>query len=142
MPIREHPAPGTILLCDFNQGFRQPEMVKRRPVVVISPKISVRAGLCTVVPLSTSVPQPEMPYHCRIRLDPPLPPPFDADWNWVKGDMVCAVGFHRLDLVRMGKDEKGKRQYRWQTLPTEDLRAVRACVLSSLGLVALTKHLP
>src|SRR3546814_14006270 len=42
MPIREHPVTGTILTCDFNVGFTQPEMIKRRPVVVISPKIANR----------------------------------------------------------------------------------------------------
>ncbi|MEQ9178418.1 MAG: type II toxin-antitoxin system PemK/MazF family toxin, partial [Nitratireductor sp.] len=34
-------------MCDFNTGFRVPEMVKRRPVVVISPKIKARPRLCT-----------------------------------------------------------------------------------------------
>ena len=64
MAIREHPPTGSILMCDFNAGFREPEMVKRRPVVVISPKIRARPGLCTVVALSTTVPAPVMDYHC------------------------------------------------------------------------------
>ncbi|QQG36900.1 MAG: type II toxin-antitoxin system PemK/MazF family toxin [Micavibrio aeruginosavorus] len=49
MSIAEHPNKGSILLCDFNHGFVAPEMVKRRPVIVISPKIHGRVGLCTVV---------------------------------------------------------------------------------------------
>jgi hypothetical protein len=28
MPINDHPAPGTILVCDFNGTFKEPEMVK------------------------------------------------------------------------------------------------------------------
>lgn len=66
MPIREHPQTGTVMLCDFNAGFRVPEMVKRRPCVVISPKIASRPGLCTVVALSTDRPNPVMSYHCQI----------------------------------------------------------------------------
>jgi uncharacterized protein YifN (PemK superfamily) len=141
MPIREHPAIGTVLFCDFDQGFQEPEMVKRRPVVVISPKISVRAGLCTVVALSTSEPSPKMPYHCQITLDPPLPEPWGDTVRWVKGDMVCAVGFHRLDFPRFGKDLKGKRIYRNIHISDDDLRRVRHCVLNALGLAGLTKHL-
>lgn len=142
MPIREHPPVGTILICNFDQGFKEPEMVKRRPVVVISPKISVRAGLCTVVALSTTSPMPEMPYHCRITLDPPLPEPWSDPDCWVKGDMICAVGFHRLDFPRLGTEPGGKRIYRYDPLPVADLRKVRRCVLSALGLGGLTKHLP
>lgn len=141
MAIERHPKIGTILFCDFNQGFREPEMVKRRPVVVISPPISVRAGLVTVVPLSTSRPAPEMAYHCKITLDPPLPEPWGDQARWIKGDMVCAVGYHRLDLVRMGKDDNGKRLYRTEPLPAEDLKQVRICVLNALGLAGLTRHL-
>src|SRR3546814_2449978 len=44
--IGEHPPTGTILTCNFDAGFKEPEMVKRRPVIVVSPKISIRAGLC------------------------------------------------------------------------------------------------
>ncbi|HYF85489.1 type II toxin-antitoxin system PemK/MazF family toxin [Azospirillum sp.] len=142
MPIREHPPIGTVLLCDFDQGFREPEMVKRRPVIVISPKISVRAGLCTVVALSTTEPAPNMAYHCQITLDPPLPDPWGDKARWVKGDMVCAVGFHRLDFPRLGKDQGGKRLYRYDPISAADLRRVRHCVLCSLGLAGLTKHLP
>lgn len=98
MAISDHPAIGSILLCDFNTGFKAPEMVKRRPVVVISPKIRSRAGLCTVVALSTKDPQPVMSYHCRLKIEPILPEPWNSESMWIKGDMVYAAGFHRLDL--------------------------------------------
>lgn len=61
MAIREHPPLGTLLLCDFGSGFKPPEMVKRRLVVVISPRIKARPGLCTVVALSTTLPKPVWP---------------------------------------------------------------------------------
>jgi uncharacterized protein YifN (PemK superfamily) len=141
MPIREHPAQGTICTCDFDAGFRLPEMVKRRPVIVISPKIRARAGLCTVVALSTTAPRPRQPYHCEIRLAAPLPPPWSSETMWVKGDMIYAVGFHRLDLIRRGKDLGGKRAYLHKPVSKDQLTEVRKCVLSALGLVALTRHL-
>jgi mRNA interferase MazF len=96
MPIKEHPLLGSILMCDFSSGFREPEMVKRRPVVVISPKIRQRPKLCTIVALSTTAPYPVMPYHCQIDIEPDLPMPLASRGLWVKGDMINAVGFHRL----------------------------------------------
>ena len=116
-------------------------MVKRRLIVVVSPKIRLRPGLCTVVPLSTKQPEPVMPYHCEINLNPAPPEPWGDKTRWVKGDMICAVAFHRLDFLRLGKNNEGRRIYRYDLLSPEDLRRVRACVLASLGLAALTKHL-
>jgi uncharacterized protein YifN (PemK superfamily) len=141
MPIREHPALGTILTCDFNAGFKEPEMVKRRPVVVISPKIVGRQGLCTVVALSTTAPDPIMQYHCQIDIRPRLPHPFGSDGIWVKGDMVVAVAFHRLDLIRLGKSQMGSREYLYKPLSADNIKLIRACVLRAMGLSSLTKHL-
>ncbi|WP_198669160.1 type II toxin-antitoxin system PemK/MazF family toxin [Elioraea thermophila] len=61
MPILYPVAAGTILLCDDDTGFRPPEMVKRRPVVVVSPRLPHRDGLATVVPLSTTAPREPVP---------------------------------------------------------------------------------
>jgi hypothetical protein len=93
MAITEHPAVGALLICDFWPGFREPEMVKRRPVVVISPKIRARAGLCTVVALSTTKPTPIMPYHCEITPHPPLPLPWLPGPIWVKGEWWSPLAF-------------------------------------------------
>lgn len=141
MAIREHPALGTVVMCDFAAGFKVPEMTKRRPVVVISPKMKARPHLCMVVALSTTAPVPVQPYHCQIDIRPKLPPPFQSDGIWVKGDMVNTVGLHRLDLIRLGKDRSGKRIYLYKPLPEQDLARVRQCVLRALGLSSLTKHL-
>ena len=114
MAINEHPRMGTILRCNFDTGFRVPEMVKMRPVVVISHKMSLRHRLCTVVPISTDQPRFIMPYHYELtNIDPPLPPPYEDGPNWVKGDMVVAVSFERLDFLRYGKDKSGNRIYRY-----------------------------
>jgi len=141
MAISEHPRTGVVVMCDYNSGFRLPEMVKRRPVVIISPRIRARPGLCTIVALSTNAPDPVMPYHCQINLHPRLPDPWRSNGVWVKGDMVNVVGFHRLDLVRLGKDQNGRRQYLLEPLSDDNIRKIRACVLSALGLSTLTNSL-
>ena len=54
MAINFHPRLGQVLYCDFKTGFRPPEMVKARPVVVLSRN---HHELCTVVPLSGTEPK-------------------------------------------------------------------------------------
>ena len=141
MPNKEQPPMGTILICDFDSDFKLPEMVKIRPVVVVSPKISNRHGLCTVVALSTTPPDPKMPFHAEISISPRMPAPWDAEKMWIKGDMIYAIGFHRLNFVRDGKDIHGKRKYRFSTLTEDQIKLVRTLVLRSIGLSTLTKHL-
>lgn len=140
MALQHHPEPGTILICDFH-GFRSPEMLKRRPVVVISPRLRQRYKLCTVVPLSTTPPIPPAAYHYRLHTSPPLPEPYSEAHHWVKADMVYTVSFDRLSLPFAGKDAQGKRQYDERVIDRADLRAIQACVLHGLGLSGLTGHL-
>lgn len=60
---------------------------------------------------------------------------FSADETWVKGDMVYPVGFHRLDLIRLGaRDGNNKRAYFKSRLPSALMDAVFACVLHGLNL--------
>src|SRR5581483_8795556 len=141
MPIHQHVEPGTILRCNFDKAFKIPEMVKPRCVVVLSPKITARPGLATVVCLSTRPPDPVMPYHCPINLKPELPPPWDSNRIWVKGAMIYSIGFHRLDLLRLRKDRAGKRVYRMDVLTADQMKEIKSCVLRGLGMSVLTKHL-
>lgn len=142
MAIKYHPKIGSILICNFDQGFQQPEMVKRRPVVIVSPPIQTRPGLCTVVALSTTQPQSICPYHDKLTIDPPLPSPWQSTEVWIKGDMIAAVGFHRLDLIQIGRDPDTKqRRYYFRTLSPEQIQLVQKCMLNALGLIGLTKHL-
>lgn len=141
MPLTYHPKTGTILLCNFGSGFRPPEMVKRRPAVVISPQTSSRARLCTIVPLSATPPRPVLAYHHRLVISPPLPPPWNEKEVWVKCDMVFATGYDRLDLIRSPRIPGQPREYRLDVLPESDLRGIRAGILCSLGLQRLTNHL-
>lgn len=140
MGIRQPPEKGSILRCDFNGGFKVPEMVKVRPVVILSPEIQKRKGLCTVVSLSTTEPNPIMPYHAEITLPVPLPNCL-SQTAWIKGDMINTVGFHRLDFYRLGKDRSGKRIYYYSLLDKETMNLIHSCVLTGLGMRNLTKYL-
>ena len=140
MPLKFHPEPGTILICDF-VGMKEPEMVKTRPVVVVSPRLKHRNGLLTIVPLSTTPPPHICNYHCEITINPALPEPFDHVKVWVKCDMIYNVGFWRLELVRTSRDRTGKRKYIQQLIDREDLKKIRAAMLHGLALGELTKHM-
>jgi mRNA interferase MazF len=141
MALAEHPAIGLVLTCNFEPGFRAPEMVKRRPVVVISPKMRGRPDLCTVVALSMTAPIPPLACHAQIDITPPLPSHYESCGVWVKGDMVYTVALHRLDFIRLPKDQNGKRRYYLHSLSHDNLQKIRRCVLHGIGLGTLTNHL-
>lgn len=141
MPIKFHPPQGCIVRVDYSVGFKEPEMVKPRLAIVLTPRIKARHGLLTVVALSTTTPKPRMPYHCEIDIPFDLPKYWGQVRRWVKGDMINAVGFHRVDLLSLGKDRSGARVYQETCLPPETMATVRRCVLHGLGLSSLTKHL-
>ncbi|KAA6204525.1 MAG: hypothetical protein DU429_09105 [Candidatus Tokpelaia sp.] len=82
-PITIAPALGIILKCHFD-GFVSPEMLKTRPVLIVAPPMQQRPKLCTIIPLSTVIPEPKMPYHLEIAMPTPLlPEPFDSPSAWV-----------------------------------------------------------
>lgn len=124
--ITFHPQRGTVLMCDF-EGFKAPEMVKKRHVVVISPRYRRHTGLCTVVPFSTVAPLEIEPHHLEIPVgkynffDP-------TRACWLKGDMLYTVSFARLDRVLV--------HGRWVTprLCPEDLAAVQFAVAQGMQL--------
>ncbi len=139
MPLSFHPEIGTIVICDFD-GI-EPEMVKRRPAIVISPRFRDRGRLCTVVPFSTTPPKPVMPYHYKLELDRPLPPPYNSPFQWVKGDMLATVSFNRLSLPYIAKDNRGKRQYDVRVIEGADFYKITECVLHALALSHLTQYI-
>jgi len=124
MAITFHPKRGTVLICDFS-GFRPPEMVKRRHVVVVSPRYRRHTGLCLVVPFSTVPPHEIEPHHHEIpggKYDF-----FDAAKStWAKADMLTCVSFERLDrLLLYGR-------YAAPELKADDLTAIQRCVAHAL----------
>jgi len=116
-------------------------MIKRRPVVVISPRFRQRDGLVTIVPLSTTRPRSVCDYHCELDFDPVMPAPYSEPRMWVKADMICAVSFDRLSLPYLRKDADGKRSYDVRRIADADLLRVRSCVLNGMGLGVLTEAL-
>lgn len=100
---------------------------------MLSPELPGRPKLCAIVPLSTTPPKLQRPYHCLIRLDPALPEPYDNPEMWVKGDVVLTVAFHRLRLLFSGWDQ-GQRVYDVRVLDQPTLDRVKECVRAGLGL--------
>ncbi len=138
MAIKYPVAPGTILLCDYALGgFKEPEMVKRRPAIVVSPRLPHRDHLCTVVPISSSPGVKELDYIVRLELLPSLPKPFDYGVTWAKCDMLATVSFDRLELFRTERDHTGKRRYLQPKLSDLDILRVRIGILFALGIKAL-----
>ena len=129
-----------ILICDF-KGFIDPEMVKRRPVVVVSPRLRQRGKLCAIVPLSTTPPSQLMPYHYKLHTDPELPEPYNSKYHWVKADMIYTVSFDRLSLPFKEKDLSGKRIYDVRIIDKSELIKIQHCILHGLGLTVLTEYL-
>jgi mRNA interferase MazF len=121
MPIQFHPKPGTVLICDYETGFIQPEMVKKRRVIVVSSYQSNKHGLCTVVPLSTTAPNPIRPFHYCIPKGTYSFLHTEKDC-WVKSDMISRVGFGRLDRLRVGN------RFMSPQITEIDLAAVRRAI--------------
>ena len=127
MAINFHPKRGTVLMCDFTTGFKAPEMVKRRHVVVVSPRYRRHTGLCLVVPFSTVPPHEIEPHHHEIPAG--KYPFFDPVRSvWAKADMLTCVSFERLDrLLVFGR-------YNAPSLRVDDLECIRKAVANALQL--------
>lgn len=121
-----HPRKGSVVMCDFS-GNIVPEIVKKRPVVVITPRLPHRERLATVVPLSTTPPEFLVDYVVKLSdyygNDPQKPQ------QYAKCDLVCSVSFSRLDRIKIGY-----RKYISPQLSTKDLDAVLQGVKTALGL--------
>ncbi|WP_091190065.1 type II toxin-antitoxin system PemK/MazF family toxin [Formivibrio citricus] len=132
MPLNHfYPKPGHILLCDFTRGFIEPEMVKRRPVVVISPASTHSRKLCTVVPLSTTAPDPAQDWHYLLRNNP-CPDTLAYAQIWAKGDMLYTVSFERLD--KLHRRTRNGREYYAPLMDKGDYSGVLAAVKAYLPL--------
>jgi uncharacterized protein YifN (PemK superfamily) len=132
--IAFQPKPGQILVCHFGLGFRPPEMIKTRPVLVISPKVQPWTKLSVVVPISSRAPVRVQNHH--FRLPNGLIPGNKYEEAWIKGDTLIAVGSHRLDRIKVGF-----RSYVAPIVPDSILTEARRCILHATGLHSLTVHL-
>lgn len=131
--LQFQPKPGQLLVCHFGLGFQPPEMVKTRPVLVLSPKVAQWSRLCLIVPISSKAPEPVMNHHYRLPDD--TVPGNKYPESWVKGDMVTAVSCHRLDRFKVGF-----RQYVAPQVSAEVLKEARRCALHALGMHSLTVY--
>lgn len=138
MALRFQPRQGALVMVDFDQGFRPPEMVKLRMAVVLSPRIDARPGLATVVALSSLAPARPMPYHLHLSIPLQLPEGWSREM-WIKGDMVNTVGLHRTEAIRL--PGRGRASYQLSPLPRALFRKVQGAVLHGLGLGHLSRHL-
>lgn len=138
MPLKFQPKARSIVYCDFS-GYIAPEIIKRRPVVVLTAH-KRNSKLVTVVPLSTTPPNPVESYHYRL-LQNPLPHS-TAPEVWAKCDMVAVVSIDRLDLVRTPRGVNGKRQYLSLSIGADQFEAIRRGVVHALGLASVVFPTP
>ena len=130
MPIQFYPRAGQILMCDF-RGFVAPEMVKPRPVLIVSPRLPHRSEIVAIVPVSLTAPVHNEPFVVRLSKNS-HPLEDDALPCWAKCDMRLNLSRSRLDGFKVGRR-------RWETpqIAGEDLARVRHGVLHGLGMGAL-----
>lgn len=140
MGLQFPPKVGTVVICDY-RGNIEPEMVKERLALVVSPRLPHRDKLCTVVPLSTSPPQRNIRYQCRIELPIEAPAPYAGKFKWAKADMFSTVCFDRLTLPYTDRDPNtGKRKYLQIIIDDAELKKVTTSLLYALGLDPLTAY--
>jgi uncharacterized protein YifN (PemK superfamily) len=125
MSLSFQPKPRSVVMCDF-VGFIAPEMVKVRPVVVLSRHRHNR-NLVTVVPLSTTEPTRIEDHHHELSTNPLPDKPHTS--CWAKCDMVATVSLVRLDRYHIGRN-----QYVVPEVNAIDFMAIRAGVASALQL--------
>ena len=119
-------------MCSFS-GFKVPEMVKVRPVVVVSPRLPRRSEIVAVVPISLTEPMPLMPY--QIRLSKNYHPSEADDLPcWAIADLVMNIGIYRLESFKVGR-----RKWAAPQMTGDDLAAVREAVLHGLGMFPVAK---
>lgn len=119
------PKPNTIIMCNF-EGFISPEMVKNRPVLVLT-RNKKNPKLVTIVPISTTEPYEITNLHIEIV------GPIDGKKAWVKCDMVTTVCLERLDRLRI--ITTGQRcKWGTKTLDIDKFQEVKKGVANYIGL--------
>lgn len=130
MALPYYPHQGEILICSFDDSAPGAEMIKRRPVIVVSRHETHSRKLCTVVPISTTAPHPARQWHHSLahysirgwQASAPM---------WAKCDMLATVSFERLDKPYV-RTRHG-RNYITHKLDPEDLAAVLLGIRVYLG---------
>lgn len=127
MPIKFPPKVGQMFVCDFS-GSIAPEINKKRPVIIVSPRLPHRPDLATIVPVSTTQPQRDAPFIYQLTKNY-HPAESDDLPCWAKADLLMSVSYARLSAFKSGR---GRRNYVYPTISQEDMRGVRAAILAGL----------
>ena len=93
-------------------------MTKKRPVMVISPRLLNRSEIVTIVPLSTTPPRSPALYAVLLSKDY-SPLETTAKQVWAKCDMVLNVSRQRLTSYKIGR-----RKYLTPEATGDDLSAL------------------
>lgn len=128
MALQNPPKKQAVYMCDF-KGLVLPEIVKTRPVVVVSAS-QARPGLATVIPLSTTPPVPTQRWHVQL----PRRSSWDRQERWAKCDMIYQVSLKRLTMIGQGRDLRGQRKYLMFKVHSEDFQAIKIAILHGIGL--------
>lgn len=142
--MKAKPGRGRVVIVDFERSGAPiwPEMNgKRRPCIVLQNDGMKRARLVTVVPLSTTAPEPRGREHhrldCRWFRNWPGGGGREEAECWAKCDCVTTVSLDRCtDPILL---ERGFRRYLKVSVTSADLDAVERAVLFSLGIVVASK---
>lgn len=132
MALKFTPAPGLVVICDYETGFLPPEMVKERLAITISPKMKHRPDLVTVVPLSRT--QPRQVYSWQVPVDIDIPY-WGAIPRWAKCDMLATVGLPRLKLPHTKNAGTGARKFHTIYVGDEVVRQLRVAAGHAIGIV-------
>ena len=129
---------GQMAFCKF-QGLQMPEMVKERPVIILTKPLPLRdRELYTVVPLSTTKPPKILDWHYKLDKQYLPTTSFFKDKNgeynecWVKADMIYTLSIKRMWLIRMGKLPNGRDRYFYNVLPDEIMKYIKNAVWSAI----------
>ena len=128
--LKYQPKPGAIVKCDF-KGYIIPEIVKCRPVVIISTHKS-NPKLVAVVPISATAPSAIEYYHHMLDLsiEKNLLPYLQNIPRWFKCDLVYVVSIERMD--RYKNRQTGKRDT--PQVSSRTLKTVKEMVRLANGL--------
>jgi mRNA interferase MazF len=133
MPLLFHPKVGDVLICAFPDCLAAPEMVKTRPVVVMTKERPGRP-LCIVVPLSTTEPVPVEAFHVGIA-DAGLPKSLQGKPHWAKCDMLYTLSISRLDRIKVGRDRAtGRRIYETGRVSVTEIQRLKDGIKAALNI--------
>lgn len=103
-------------------------MTKKRPVIVVSPRLPYRSEIVTVIPLSTTAPRHTLPFVVKLSKNCHPSEPDEAD-VWAKCDMVT-----NLSLARLSAFKVGRRKYTYPIVIKEDMQLVKEGILHGIGM--------